>query len=103
MPDLPARRVDELFGTDTFSRSVMQKRLPKAIYKSLLRTIDHGELLDPKIADIVAAAMKDWAVENGATHFTHWFQPLTGLTAEKHDSLVSPDGHGRGDLQLLRH
>ena len=94
MPDLPTRRVDELFGTDTFSRSVMQKRLPKAIYKSLLRTIDHGELLDPKIADIVAATMKDWAVENGATHFTHWFQPLTGLTAEKHDSLVSPDGMG---------
>ena len=94
MPELPARRVDELFGTDTFSRSVMQKRLPKAIYKSLLRTIDHGELLDPKIADIVAATMKDWAVENGATHFTHWFQPLTGLTAEKHDSLVSPDGMG---------
>ena len=87
-------RVDELFGTDTFSRSVMQKRLPKAIYKSLLRTIDHGELLDPQIADIVAATMKDWAVERGATHFTHWFQPLTGLTAEKHDSLVSPDGMG---------
>ncbi|MEO5800390.1 MAG: glutamine synthetase III [Gemmatimonadales bacterium] len=87
-------RVDELFGTDTFSRSVMQKRLPKAVYKSLLRTIDHGEQLDNKIADIVAATMKDWAVENGATHFTHWFQPLTGLTAEKHDSLVSPDGMG---------
>ncbi len=87
-------RVDELFGTDTFSRSVMQKRLPKAVYKSLLRTIDHGELLDPQIADIVAATMKDWAVERGATHFTHWFQPLTGLTAEKHDSLVSPDGMG---------
>ncbi|MEP6591782.1 MAG: glutamine synthetase III, partial [Gemmatimonadota bacterium] len=84
----------ELFGTDTFSRSVMQKRLPKAVYKSLLRTIDHGEPLDPQIADIVAATMKDWAVERGATHFTHWFQPLTGLTAEKHDSLVSPDGTG---------
>ncbi|MES2305682.1 MAG: glutamine synthetase III [Gemmatimonadota bacterium] len=94
MTQPPSERVDELFGTDTFSRSVMQKRLPKAIYKSLLRTIDHGELLDPKIADIVAATMKDWAVERGATHFTHWFQPLTGLTAEKHDSLVSPDGMG---------
>ncbi|MES2124104.1 MAG: glutamine synthetase III [Gemmatimonadota bacterium] len=77
-----------------FSRSVMQKRLPKAVYKSLLQTIDHGEPLDPRIADIVAATMKDWAVERGATHFTHWFQPLTGLTAEKHDSLVSPDGMG---------
>lgn len=87
-------QVDELFGTDTFSRQVMQKRLPKVVYKSLLRTIDHGEPLDPKIADIVAATMKDWAVERGATHFTHWFQPLTGLTAEKHDSLVTPDGTG---------
>ena len=72
----------------------MQKRLPKAVYKSLLRTIDHGEPLDLRIADIVAASMKDWAVERGATHFTHWFQPLTGLTAEKHDSLVTPDGMG---------
>jgi glutamine synthetase len=87
-------RLDDLFGADAFSRNVMQKRLPKAVYKSLLRTIDHGEPLDPRIADIVAATMKDWAVERGATHFTHWFQPLTGLTAEKHDSLVSPDGTG---------
>jgi glutamine synthetase len=97
VPDLPSptdTRVDELFGVDTFSKQVMQKRLPKAVYKSLLRTIDHGEPLDPRIADIVAASMKDWAVERGATHFTHWFQPLTGLTAEKHDSLVSPDGMG---------
>ncbi len=87
-------RVDALFGVDTFSKQVMQKRLPKEVYKSLLKTIDHGEPLDPRIADIVAATMKDWAVERGATHFTHWFQPLTGLTAEKHDSLVSPDGMG---------
>jgi glutamine synthetase len=97
VPELPTTtdgRVDELFGVDTFSKQVMQKRLPKAVYKSLLRTIDHGEPLDPRIADIVAASMKDWAVERGATHFTHWFQPLTGLTAEKHDSLVSPDGMG---------
>ncbi|HEY4319822.1 MAG TPA: glutamine synthetase III [Gemmatimonadales bacterium] len=90
----PDNRVDAIFGVDTFSKHVMQKRLPKAVYKSLLRTIDHGEPLDPRIADIVAASMKDWAVERGATHFTHWFQPLTGLTAEKHDSLVSPDGMG---------
>ncbi len=97
MPDFAppaAGRVDELFGVDTFSKHVMQKRLPKAVYKSLLRTIDYGEPLDPRIADVVAASMKDWAVERGATHFTHWFQPLTGLTAEKHDSLVSPDGMG---------
>ncbi len=89
-----AGRLDALFGADTFSKHVMQKRLPKAVYKSLLQTIDHGEPLDPRIADIIAATMKDWAVERGATHFTHWFQPLTGLTAEKHDSLVSPDGMG---------
>jgi glutamine synthetase len=89
-----AERVDAIYGVDTFSKHVMQKRLPKAVYKSLLRTIDLGEPLDPRIADIVAASMKDWAVERGATHFTHWFQPLTGLTAEKHDSLVSPDGMG---------
>ncbi len=89
-----ASRLDTVFGADTFSRQVMQKRLPKAVYKSLLHTIDRGEPLDPRIADIVAATMKDWAVERGATHFTHWFQPLTGLTAEKHDSLVAPDGMG---------
>ena len=87
-------RVDEIFSADVFSRAVMRQRLPKEVYKSLLRTIDRGEPLDPKVADVVAATMKDWAVENGATHFTHWFQPLTGLTAEKHDSLVSPDGQG---------
>jgi len=87
-------RVDEIFSADVFSRGVMRQRLPKEVYKSLLRTIDRGEPLDPKVADVVAATMKDWAIENGATHFTHWFQPLTGLTAEKHDSLVSPDGQG---------
>src|SRR5262245_61861601 len=87
-------RVDEIFGADVFSRQVMRQRLPKAVFKSLCRTIDHGQSLDPHVADVVASAMKDWAIENGATHFTHWFQPLTGLTAEKHDSLVSPDGSG---------
>src|SRR5687768_11027177 len=72
----------------------MRQRLPKEVYRSLLRTIDRGEPLDPAVADVVAASMKDWAVENGASHYTHWFQPLTGLTAEKHDSLVGPDGNG---------
>jgi glutamine synthetase len=86
--------IDEIFGADVFTRRLMRKRLPKEIYRSLLRTIDHGEPLDPAVADVVAATMKDWAVENGATHFTHWFQPLTGSTAEKHDSLISPDGAG---------
>ena len=87
-------RIDEIFGADVFSRALMRQRLPKDVYKSLVRTIDHGEPLDPAVADIVAASMKDWAIENGATHFTHWFQPLTGLTAEKHDALASPDGAG---------
>jgi glutamine synthetase len=86
--------IDALFGADVFSRRVMKQRLPKDVYKSLNRTIDHGEPLDPKVANVVAASMKDWALERGATHYTHWFQPLTGLTAEKHDSLVSPDGSG---------
>jgi glutamine synthetase len=89
-----ATRIDALFGADVFSPRVMRKRLPKEVYKSLMQTIDLGEPLDPQYADVVAATMKDWAIENGATHYTHWFQPLTGLTAEKHDSLVSPDGSG---------
>ena len=91
-PVLPA--IDTIFGCDVFSRQVMRQRLPKEVFKSLVRTIDHGEPLDPKAADVVAATMKDWAIEHGATHFTHWFQPLTGLTAEKHDSLAAPDGQG---------
>ena len=90
----PIDRIDQVYGIDVFSRRVMRQRLPKEIYKSLIRTIDAGEQLDAQVADVVAATMKDWAIENGATHFTHWFQPLTGLTAEKHDSLVSPDGAG---------
>ena len=87
-------RVDGIFGVDVFSRRVMRQRLPKEVFKSLVRTIDQGEPLDPRMADVVAAAMKDWAIERGATHYTHWFQPLTGLTAEKHDSLIAPDGQG---------
>jgi glutamine synthetase len=87
-------RVDSIFGSDVFSRALMRQRLPKEVFKSLIRTIDKGESLDPEVASIVAATMKDWAIENGATHYTHWFQPLTGLTAEKHDSLMSPDGQG---------
>ena len=87
-------RIDAIFGSDTFSRSTMRQRLPKEVYRSLLRTIDQGQPLDPAVADVVAASMKDWAIENGASHYTHWFQPLTGLTAEKHDSLAAPDGAG---------
>ncbi len=87
-------RIDAIFGSDIFSRTTMRQRLPKEVYRSLLRTIDQGEPLDPAVADVVAASMKDWAIENGASHYTHWFQPLTGLTAEKHDSLAAPDGAG---------
>lgn len=86
--------VDALYSRDVFSRAVMRQRLPKDVFKRLIRTIDQGEPLDHSVADVVASAMKDWAIENGATHYTHWFQPLTGLTAEKHDSLISPDGQG---------
>jgi glutamine synthetase len=86
--------IDEIFGRDVFSERVMQKRLPKDVFESLHRTIRMGEPLDPASADTIATAMKDWAIENGATHYTHWFQPMTGLTAEKHDSFVTPDGAG---------
>ncbi|MFO0840019.1 MAG: glutamine synthetase III [Phycisphaerae bacterium] len=87
-------RIDTVFGSDVFNQRVMQQRLPRNIYKALARTLELGEPLDPHVADVVAAAMKDWAIERGATHYTHWFQPLTGLTAEKHDSLIVPDGKG---------
>jgi glutamine synthetase len=83
-----------LFNANVFSTAVMKKRLPKPVYKSLMRTIGHGEALDTSTADIVAAAMKDWAIEKGATHYAHVFYPLTGLTAEKHDSFLSPNGDG---------
>ena len=86
--------VDTLYSRDVFSRAVMRQRLPKDVFKRLVRTIDLGDPLDHSVADVVANAMKDWAIENGASHFTHWFQPLTGSTAEKHDSLISPDGQG---------
>ncbi len=79
-----------MFGQNVFNQSVMRDRLPKGVFKNLKKTIDEGLPLDPSIADIVATAMKEWAVERGATHFTHWFQPMTGITAEKHDSFISP-------------
>ncbi|WP_035066905.1 glutamine synthetase III [Nitratidesulfovibrio termitidis] len=84
----------ELFGCNVFNDKVMKDRLPKAVYKSLKKTVELGEKLDPSIADVVANAMKDWAIEKGATHFTHVFYPLTGLTAEKHDAFLVPDGKG---------
>ncbi len=89
-----ANRVPELFGSMVFGDRVMRERLPREVYRALRRTIDNGKSLDKSIADVVANAMKDWATEKGATHFTHWFQPMTGITAEKHDSFISPDGNG---------
>ena len=83
-----------IFGANVFSKAVMQKRLPKSVYKSVLATIEHSAPLDPAVADAVASAMKDWAMEKGATHYAHVFYPLTGLTAEKHDSFLEPAGDG---------
>lgn len=87
-------RVPELFGSMVFNETVMKDRLPKPVYRTLCATIREGRALDPAVADVVAAAMKDWAVSKGATHFTHWFQPMTGITAEKHDAFLSPVGDG---------
>ena len=87
--------LENTFACNVFSDVVMRARLPKNIYKALRKTIDEGLPLAPEVADIVANAMKDWAIEKGATHFTHWFQPMTGITAEKHDSFISPTSDGR--------
>jgi glutamine synthetase len=94
------RPLPELFSTNVFSDAVQRQRLPRPIYESLRATIDAGKELDPSIADTVANAMKDWAIERGATHFTHWFQPMTGLTAEKHDSFLHPTSEGRIVLEF---
>ena len=87
--------VTSIFGENVFNETVMKARLPKETYKQLMKTLEGGEKLDPSVANIVANAMKDWALEKGATHFTHWFQPLTGVTAEKHDSFISPAPDGK--------
>ena len=87
--------VPEIFGSMVFNDAIMRDKLPKDIYKSLKKTIEDGRDLDIAIANVVAIAMKDWAIEKGATHYTHWFQPLTGITAEKHDSFISPQTDGR--------
>ncbi len=88
--------VEEIFASKVFTRATMKERLPKNVYKEVTNVMDRGGELSPAAADVVAKAMKDWAVENGATHYTHWFQPLTGITAEKHDSFVShPDESGK--------
>jgi glutamine synthetase len=91
----PRPKATEIFGSLTFNDEVQRRRLPRDVYKALRRTMTQGEPLDRSGADIVAGAMKDWAVEHGATHYTHWFQPMTGITAEKHDSFMVPTAEGR--------
>ena len=88
------KNIPELYGSLVFNDKVMKSKLPRDVYKALRKTIENGSHLDLDIANAVAVAMKEWAVENGATHFTHWFQPMTGITAEKHDSFINPVGNG---------
>lgn len=90
----------EVFGMNVFNDVVMSRRLPKNVYKELKKTIELGTELDSSIADVVATAMRDWAVERGATHYTHWFQPMTGITAEKHDSFIVPEASGKAILEF---
>ena len=93
-------RLNEIFGSNVFNDSVMKERLPKATYKALKKTIEDGKELELSVAEVVASAMKDWAIEKGATHFTHWFQPMTGITAEKHDAFINPTGNGEVILEF---
>lgn len=88
-------KMNEIFGSNVFSLSVMKERLPKDTFKALKKTLESNQPLQPDVADVVASAMKDWAVEKGATHYSHWFQPMTGKTAEKHDSFIEPTGDGK--------
>lgn len=90
----------KIFGANVFSKKVMKERLPEKIYEKLMKTIDEGELLTLEVANFVAEAMKEWAIEKGATHYTHWFQPLTGSTAEKHDAFLAPDEKGGAILEF---
>lgn len=92
--------VAKYFGCNVFSEAVMRERLPKQVFDAMKCTIDGGKSLEPSIADVVANAMKDWAIEKGATHFCHWFQPMTGMTAEKHDSFISPTSDGRTMMEF---
>ena len=94
-------KVSEYFGENVFSRAVMQERLPKKVYAEVMSVVEHGGQISMGSADVVAKAMMEWAIEKGATHYTHWFQPLTGVTAEKHDSFLSaPDENGKEILNL---
>ena len=86
--------VPQLFGSLVFNEFVMKDRLPKSVFKAYKAAVEEGVPLTREIADVIANSMKDWALEKGATHFTHWFQPMTGITAEKHDSFISPIAGG---------
>ena len=90
-----AEKLMDIFGMDVFDESTMAERLPKKTFAALKKTVENGEDLDPQVAEVVANAMKDWAIERGATHYTHWFQPMTGITAEKHDSFITPTAGGK--------
>ena len=92
--------ITEIFGSNVFSTDVMRERLPKGVFREVMDVMEHGGNISIETADIVANAMKDWAVEKGATHYTHWFQPLTGITAEKHDSFLTRPENSRTLLQL---
>ena len=90
-----AQSIPEMYGSLVFNDKVMRSKLPKDMYKALKKTIENGTHLELDVANSVAVAMKEWATENGATHYTHWFQPMTNVTAEKHDSFISPTGDGQ--------
>ena len=92
--------VAEYFGMNVFNDTMMRDHLPKRVYEELKNTIERGEMLNSEIADIIANAMKDWAIERGATHYTHWFQPMTGITAEKHDSFLAPSSNGKAIMEF---
>lgn len=95
-----AANTKDIYGSMVFNEHVMKERLPSATFKSLKATIDEGKPLDLDVANVVASVMKDWAIEKGATHYTHWFQPLTGITSEKHDGFVSPVGDGTAIMEF---
>ena len=94
------KKIPEIFGSMVFNDNVMKDKLPKDIYKKLIKTIKNGEPLNLEVANVVAHAMKEWAIEKGATHFTHWFQPMTGITAEKHTSFITLTDDGATRMEF---
>ena len=98
--DFKSVHLKDVFGQNVFSEEVQRARLPKPIFKALQETIKKGKTLDPAVADAVANSMKEWAIERGVTHYTHVFQPMTGLTAEKHDSMLTPTGTGSAIIEF---